>query len=247
MKPYQNLAQTCTPDGARFSLHEHDGDFFLKLNGRQLMSSSSTTSELLLAQLACETLGRRDHPRILIGGLGLGFSLKRVLELVRPSAIVHVAELLGEVVEWNRQFLMQVNGKLLDDPRVTVFVADVFHLIRDAGSAPYDAILLDVDNGPTSFVQPQNARIYGRRGFGLITRALNPGGRVAFWSATEEPAFVRDLGRAGFAVKTVEAKAHERAKRCEHRIYLGDLKPPPAPAAARPPKDRKAARRDSAS
>src|SRR6266513_2912453 len=192
MKPFRTLAETITPDGARFTLHEHDGDHVMKLNGRQLMSTTSTTSEILLAKLACENLRRHPHPRILIGGLGLGFSLKAVLSIVGKKAEVHVAELLPEVVQWNWQFLMKVNGPLLNDRRVKVFTEDVFRMIR-RGEARYDAILLDVDNGPTSFVRPQNSQIYSRRGFNRIANALQPGGRVAFWSATDEEAFGESL------------------------------------------------------
>ena len=148
----------------------------MKLNGRQLMSSTSTSSEILLAKLACENLLRHPHPRILIGGLGLGFSLKAVLSLVGKKAEVHVAELLPEVIEWNRQFLMKLNGALLNDRRVQVFAEDVIRLIRRAQEARYDAILLDVDNGPTSFVQAGNSRLYSRRGFERIAAALQPGG-----------------------------------------------------------------------
>ena len=223
MKPFQNLAHTRTPDGSQFTLHEHDGDYFLKLNGRQLMSTTSTTSELLLAQLPCARLAGQPQARVLIGGLGLGFSLRRVLALVGKSATVQVAELLPEVVAWNRQFLRAVNGALLDDPRVEVLVGDVFEIIRRAGPAAYDAILLDVDNGPTSFVQPKNARLYDRHGFGLIRRTLRPGGKVAFWSACEEPGFVRSLSRAGFTTEAVPAKAHDRAKRAAHVIYVASL------------------------
>ena len=136
MKPFRTLAETTAPDGGRFTLHEHDGEYFMKLNGRQLMSSTSTSSEILLAKLACENLARHPHPRVLIGGLGLGFSLKAVLSLVGKKAEVHVAELLPEVIEWNRQFLMKLNGALLNDRRVKVFAEDVFRLIRrGAGSA----------------------------------------------------------------------------------------------------------------
>ena len=117
MKPFRTLAETTAPDGGRFTLHEHDGEYFMKLNGRQLMSSTSTSSEILLAKLACENLLRHPHPRVLIGGLGLGFSLKAVLSLVGKKAEVHVAELLPEVIEWNRQFLMKLNGALLNDRR----------------------------------------------------------------------------------------------------------------------------------
>ena len=235
VKPFRNLAETRTPDGSKFSLHEHDGEFFLKLNGKQLMSTTSTTSELLLAQLPCKGLPRARDAKVLIGGLGLGFSLRRVLELARPDTLVQVAELLPEVVTWNREFLREVNGKLLDDRRVEVLVDDVYKVIRRAGKAHYDAILLDVDNGPTSFVQPQNSRLYDRNGFNSIFRALKPG-EAAFWSAEREPEFVKALGRAGFKVEEFPAKAHERAKRDAHMIYVAQRAPEPEEAAdAKPP------------
>jgi spermidine synthase len=222
MKPFRTLAETHTPDGSRFTLHEHDGEYFMKLNGRQLMSTSSTASELLLAQKACAGLSRHEQPRVLIGGLGLGFSLKRALELIGPRGTVQVAELLGEVVAWNRDFLQGVNGALLDDARVEVLVADVFEVIRRSNNGRYDAILLDVDNGPTSFVQPKNSRIYNRHGLGFISHALKPGGRVAFWSAADEPEFPGRLARAGFNTEVFQAKAHDRAKQSLHRIYVGE-------------------------
>ena len=220
MKPFRTLAETRTPDGSRFSLHEHDGEFFLKLNGRQLMSTTSTTSELLLAQLPCDGLRGRADACVLIGGLGLGFSLRRVLELVGKHAAVQVAELLPEVIAWNREFLHAVNGALLDDHRVKVLTGDVCEIIRRAAPASYDAILLDVDNGPTSFVQAGNSRLYNRRGLDTIARALKPGGKVAFWSACPEPDFVESLARSGFKTEAVPAKAHDRAKRFAHMIYV---------------------------
>ena len=220
MIPFRNLAETRTPDGSRLTLHEHDGDYFIKLDGRQLMSSTSTSSELLLADVACQHISREAEARVLIGGLGLGFSLKRVLELVGKRAAVHVAELVPEVVAWNRELLAPVNGKLLGDPRVEVLVDDVFAVLKKA--QPYDAILLDVDNGPTSFVQTKNRRIYNRRGIGVIRGALRPGGRVAFWSADREPAFREALARAGFHTEEHPAKAHERAKRFAHMIYVAE-------------------------
>jgi spermidine synthase len=125
------------------------------------------------------------------------------------------------VVQWNRDFLGDVNGGLLNDPRVEVFADDVFAVIRRAAKAPYDAILLDVDNGPTSFVQPKNSRLYSRRGLHVIRNALTRGGYVAFWSAEAEPAFRDSLSRAGFLASEYQAKAHERAKRFAHMIYVG--------------------------
>lgn len=223
MIPFRNLAETRAPDGARFSLHEHDGQFFLKLNGRQLMGSNSTVSEILLADLACDFRKSLEAPRILIGGLGLGFSLRRVLDLTGPKASVQVSELLPDVVDWNREFLTKLNGNPLADPRVEVCVGDVFDCIRKA-TARFDAILLDVDNGPTSFVQAKNSRIYNGNGLGQIRRALRPGGRVAFWSAEREPAFLTQLSRSGFEAREFEAKANEHAKRAAHRIYVGELR-----------------------
>jgi len=222
MIPFRNLAETRTPDGSRFSLHEHLGEFFLKLNGRQLMGSNSTASELLLADLACKFRQPVARPNILIGGLGLGFSLRRVLEIAGPDASVRVTELLPEVVAWNREFLLALNGRLLDDPRVEVVTGDVFDCIKN-WPGRYDAILLDVDNGPTSFVQAQNSRLYSAKGLSMIRRSLRPGGRVAFWSAEPEPAFLISLKRAGFRTEDVEAKSHERAKRAAHRICVGEV------------------------
>ena len=158
------------------------------------MSTTATTSELLLAQLPCNGLRGRADACVLIGGLGLGFSLHRVLALVGRHARVQVAELMPEVVAWNREFLSEVNGRLLDDRRVEVVIGDVFDIIRQAGPAAYDAILLDVDNGPTSMVQAVNARLYSRRGLRMIAKSLKPGGKVAFWSAEAERGFLESLG-----------------------------------------------------
>ena len=230
VKPFRNLAQTRTPDGSQFTLHEHDGEYFLKLNGRQLMSTTSTSSELLLAQIPCQAIYRQPDPRVLIGGLGLGFSLKRVLELIGRRGRVQVAELLPEVVAWNREFLAEINGRLLDDPRTEVLIEDVYEVIHRAGPGAYDVILLDVDNGPTSFVQRDNSRLYDRRGFGLLRRALKPEGAVAFWSAEPERFFPEKLERAGFTVEAHPAKAHERSKRAAHVIYVARKIATPAEA-----------------
>lgn len=224
MKPFRTLAETHTPDGSRFSLHEHDGDFSLKYNGTQLMTSGWTESELLLADEACRFQKPHPAPNVVIGGMGLGFSLKRVLELVDAGATVWVAELLPEVIEWNRVFLQEVNGPLLDEPRVKIYVGDVYNCIAGAGEAAFDAILLDVDNGPSFTIQPDNDRLYDANGLGLIYNALKPGGRVAFWSADPEPRFPKKLRKAGFFAEEVSAKAHKNAKRAIHRIYIGEKK-----------------------
>ena len=241
MKPFRTLAETRSPDGSRFTLHEHDGEYFMKLNGRQLMSTTATASELLLAELPCRRLRGHASSCVLIGGLGLGYSLRRVMEIVGPGATVHVAELLPEVEAWNRKFLRGVNGRLLDDPRVKVILRDVYDVLLQAPKPSYDAILLDVDNGPTSFVQRKNARIYGSRGFGLIARALKPHGKVAFWSASPETGFIPSLERAGFTATAHPAKANEHAKRAAHVIYVADVAPPES-REAQPPAPRPGAK-----
>jgi spermidine synthase len=223
VKPYLTLAQARTAGGSELTLHSSDSHFFLRVNRQPLMGTNAAESEKMLAGLACERLTGKS-PRVLIGGLGFGFTLRRVLELAGKGAIVHVAELLPEVVAWNREFLGAVNGLLLDDPRVEVFVTDVYEMIARAPAASYDAILLDVDNGPVAMVQEGNARLYHAAGFDVITRALKPGGRVAFWSATPDAAFVKRLSKAGFTVATVSAKAYPQAKRCSHTIFVADRK-----------------------
>ena len=221
MKPFRTLAQAQTPDGSQLTLQEHDGDLFLKLDGRQLMSSTATTSEVMLAEVACDFPASCPEPRILIGGLGLGFTLRRVLEMVGPAAAVQVAEYLSDVVAWNRELLGATNKTMLEDPRVSVSVADVFHLIKQtAGKERYDAILLDVDNGPVAMVAHGNERLYGRKGLAAIAQALKPRGCVAIWSADADAPFHRRLEQAGFEVHVFEVKAHVRSKRAAHRIYL---------------------------
>ncbi len=236
MKAFFTLARTRTPGGAELTLQEHDGEFYLKLDGRQLMSTDSAVSELLLGELACAPLRGQAHPRVLVGGLGLGFTLKAVLQTLRPEAEVHVAEIVPDVIGWNRELLGGVNGKLLDDARVKVFAEDVFPLLARVPAGTYNAILLDLDDGPSGFLQGRVAYTYDRRGCLRIARALAPGGCAAFWSAAEDQPFVQRLTRFGFQVETREAKSHEQAKRAAHRIYLAKL---PAAGNTRPAEVRR--------
>lgn len=220
MKPFNILARSQTPDGLELTLQEHDGQFYLKLNGRQLMSTIATFSEEQMASLACEPIPRHENPRILIGGLGFGFTLRKALELLNANAKIEVAELFPEVIHWNRTYLKEINGVALADPRVQVRQSDVFGVLKNAAKACYDAILLDVDNGPIAFAQNSNARIYSGRGLQIITRALKPNGRALFWSASEDRPFQYRLQSAGFSVKVHEAKSYPNAKRAAHRIYV---------------------------
>jgi len=222
MKPNIKLAETRMPDGARMTLHSHDGSFCIRLDGRDLMHSLTAASELLLGDLALLPFAQSTSPRVLIGGLGLGFTLKRVLEKTKAQAIVHVAELMPEVVEWNRTFMAGLNGAYLQDPRVTVLVEDVGVVLARASRAPYDAILLDVDNGPAAMVMPGNTRLYDNRGLQRLGQALKPGGRIALWSAGIDRAFAKRFATAGFKVEAVPARLHATSKSSSYMIYVAD-------------------------
>ena len=223
MKPLINLAQARTPDGSEITLHSKDTHFFLRVNREPLMATNAPESEMVMARLACKSLQHKPAARILIGGLGFGFTLRQTLELVGKGAEVDVAEIVPEVVAWNREFLSEVNGKLLADPRVKVFVKDVFELIKRAKEKPYDAILMDVDNGASALVLPGNDRLYRTEGLAMLQRALKPGGRVVFWCATAERGFEKQLSRAGFLVQSVPAKAHVNAKREAHTLIVAEV------------------------
>lgn len=201
-------------------LQEHDGEYYLKVDGVPLMSTTATYSEQLMAELACA--GMPKQPRILIGGLGFGFTLRRVLELCPPQASIDVAELLPEIVAWNREHLVSINGALLDDPRVEVHVKDVNALIDRVGPQRYDAILLDVDNSPDALVQGDNARLYRRDGLMRTKAALQPRGRVVYWSAHADKSFARSLEKLYRQVECVGAKAYPKAKRFSHTLFVAD-------------------------
>lgn len=171
MKPHIKLAEAQTPEGKCLTLHVHDGAYSLRLNGRDLMHSAVAASEIHLGQLAAERIGGAAPAKVLIGGLGLGFTLQSVLAAAGPNVQVVVAELLPVVVEWNRTHLKTLNGHLLDDPRVEVRVANVCAVLGQARPGEYDAVLLDIDNGPTAMVQAGNARLYDTRGIQRIMRA----------------------------------------------------------------------------
>jgi spermidine synthase len=220
MKITTTLATCRTKDGSVLVLQEHDGQHYLRVDGVQLMSTTASSSEQQMAEIACDRLPPK--PRVLIGGLGFGFTLKRVLELVPADAIVEVAELLPEIVAWNREFLGDINGKLLDDPRVIIHVGDVYERINRCGNDRYHTILLDVDNSPDPLVQKGNARLYNRHGLDRIKGALQPRGRVVFWSANQDKDFARTLERVFKQVECIGAKAYPKAKRFTHTLFVAD-------------------------
>lgn len=230
MKPTIKLAEAKTPDGARLTLHEHDGQFTVRINGQALMDSRVAASESQLGEIATERFPRFGKSRVLIGGLGLGFTLRSALEGVGPHGVVEVAELVPAIVEWNRSFLARLNGGLLADKRVDLHTADVWQLLTRGGPGRYDAILLDTDNGPAAMVQPQNSRLYDEIGLRRISSALKAGGRAVIWSAAPDRAYEGRLAKAGFQVRVVAARLHATSKRPAYVIYVADK------VAALPPK-----------
>jgi spermidine synthase len=222
MKPSVTLAQTTTPEGMTLSLRTHDGQYHMRIGSDGLMSTTATSSEMRLAEVACENLAPREHRRVLIGGLGFGFTLRRVLEVVGADVKVEVAELLPVIVSWNRQYLQSVNGALVDDPRVEILIEDVCAVLARAEAGRYDAVLLDIDNGPQALVDRGNARLYEGGGLKVLSRALRVGGRAVFWSLTEDRSFVARLERAGFRAEVVVAKAYPKAKRSAHTLFVAD-------------------------
>lgn len=221
MKVTSTLATSTTPDGKSLVLKEHDGQYYMNVNGVPLMSTYASSSEQQMAELACANLPK--NARVLIGGLGFGFTLRRVLELCPPDAIVDVAELLPVVVDWNREFLSEVNGRLVDEPRVRIHTRDVADMIKYAGENRYHAILLDVDNSPDPLVQKGNAGLYDAAGLARAKAALQPGGRVVYWSANQDKGFARALGKIYSKVECVAAKAYPKAKRFTHTLFVGIL------------------------
>jgi spermidine synthase len=225
MKPTVKLAETTTPDGARLTLHEHDGSFAVRVNGQALMDSRVAASELQIGELATARIPRFSKSRVLIGGLGLGFTLRSSLEGVGPHGEVEVVELLAALVEWNRIHLAGLNGALLADKRVRIRVADAAGVIATAPNGRYDAIVLDTDNGPSPMVQRGNARLYDDAGLAKLFAALNAKGRAVIWSAAPDRAFAARLAKAGFKVEVVAAKVHLTAKRPAYTLYVADKVP----------------------
>ena len=209
MKPHDLVGSARVPGhDAELRCYHHDGDFTIWLDRIELMSSRVTGSEQMLAELALERLGRRGALRVLVGGLGMGFTLARVLALVAADSAVEVVELVPEIVDWNRELFGRCAGHPLRDARTELVVGDAGDVIRGAVDR-YDAILLDVDNGPEALSRPRNERLYGDQGLAAIHRALRADGVLAVWSSADNRAFDKRVRRSGFAV----AEHHVRARR----------------------------------
>jgi spermidine synthase len=220
MIPWQILGSAQAPDGGTLTLYQRDHELVIRVDGRELMTSRAHGSEEALAHLGCSDARAKPRPRVLVGGLGMGFTLRAALDVLPAQAEVVVAEIVPAVVEWNRGPLAHLAGRPLEDPRVTVAVTDVGALLRRPGPR-FDAILLDVDNGPQGLTRRANHALYGRVGLDTARRALAPGGCYALWSAGPDRDFERRLARAGFGVEVHEVRARPHGQAPRHVIFLG--------------------------
>jgi spermidine synthase len=221
VKPWELLGQTRAPDGAELALTLRSGEYVILANGKSLMSSRMHGSEEALATLACariETSGGAD-PRVLIGGLGMGFTLRATLDLLPQNATVVVAELLPAVIEWNRGPLGPLAGHPLKDRRVRVEQGDVAATLRSSAGV-FDAILLDVDNGPAAFATSGNAALYGDAGIAAARAALKEGGVLAVWSARDDRKFEQRLRYAGFRVDVERVRARLKKGGPKHTVFI---------------------------
>jgi spermidine synthase len=217
MKPRDLIAIAQIPGGEELRLFRRDGDFMIMLGGNELMSSRMSGSEEALATMTCERL-RAGASHLLIGGYGMGFTLRAALAHLGAGARVTVAELVPDIIAWARGPMAALTAGCLDDPRVDVVVADVAALIA-AGPRAYDAILLDVDNGPDGLSRPGNDRLYDAAGLASARAALRPDGILAIWSAEPDVAFARRLKHAGFDAEEVRVRAR-RGKGARHVIWF---------------------------
>jgi spermidine synthase len=220
MIPWIELDRTALPQGGELRLMRRGHEFSIKLGVAELMTSRLYASEEALATLAAEKLKGRPKPRVLIGGLGMGFTLRAALSAFGPKAEIVVAELVPAVVRWARGPMAELFGGSLDDRRVELIEADVAALMRRAKPL-YDAILLDVDNGPEGMTQSANDQLYSMRGLAAARAALCPGGVLAVWSQGPDRAFAKRFEKAGFSVEDRKVRARGVHGGSRHVIWLG--------------------------
>jgi len=221
MIPWTILGTANIPNnGGELRLSQRGDDFSIHLKGvrGELMNSRVHCSELALAELGCAHIQGAEKSKVLVGGLGMGFTLAAALKAISISSQVVVAELVPEVIEWNKGPLGECAGRPLDDDRVLVHQGDVAELFKTK-QATYDAVLLDVDNGPEGFTQADNNNLYSIETLQAIRQTLHPGGVLAIWSAWHDPKFTQQLKKARFKVEAKTVRAH-KGKGSRHTIYL---------------------------
>ena len=211
------LGTAQVPGGAKLELYSHGADFMIVLERNELMSTRMRGSEEALATMTIARLGR-PAPHLLIGGYGMGFTLRAALANLAADARITVAELVPEIIDWARGPMAGIASGCLDDPRVTLRQGDVADAIA---KGRFEAILLDVDNGPDGLVRDENDRLYSHSGLLAAKRALTADGILAVWSAGPDKSFTRRLKEAGFTVEEIEVRARANGKGPRHTIWFG--------------------------
>lgn len=219
MIPWSCLGSAEVSDGGRLRLMRRGAEFSIMLGSTELMNSRLSGSEEALATLSCDRIADRSKPQVLIGGLGMGFTLRAALASLGDSAVVTVAELIPAVVAWARGPMAEVFESCLEDTRVKIMEQDVGHLIRTSKAA-FDAILLDVDNGPEGLTHEANDAIYSIGGLRAARAALRPGGVLAVWSSRPSRAFAGRLNQVGFAVDEIKVRATGKGRGARHVIWI---------------------------
>ena len=222
MIPWELLGQARTPEGTEMTLTRRGNEYMILADGKDLMSSRMKGSEQALATFGCERARKLESPCVLVGGLGMGFTLRAALDILPQGATVVVSELMEATVEWNRGPLAPLAGHPLADRRVRVEIGDVAALLRES-RARFDAVLLDVDNGPAAFSQASNAGLYDNAGIAMVRTALRADGVLAVWSAWEDRKFEHRLRHHGFTVETQHVRARLKQGGPHHTIFVGTL------------------------
>lgn len=218
MKPWERLATAEAPDGQPLELRRRGHEYRIRAGGQELMSNEDEASSRSLSELGCAHLKPGPAARVLVGGLGMGFTLRAALDMV-GAGTVEVAELVAAVVEWNEGPLGPLAGHPLKDPRTVTYLGDVRDRIR-AADGYYDAILLDVDNGPIALAHAKNDALYGRRGVAQAWRALKPGGVLGVWSLLDDERFTKRLRGQGFEARAERVFGSRKDRGREHVIWV---------------------------
>ncbi|MEP7222303.1 MAG: spermidine synthase [Novosphingobium sp.] len=213
------IGTAMVPGGEELRLFRHGRDHIIVLDRNELMNTRMSGSEEALAVMSIDRLSARKTPHLLIGGYGMGFTLRAALGKLGPQSQVTVAEIVPEIIEWARGPMAELTAGCLDDRRVVLVEDDVSWLI-DGADEEYDAILLDVDNGPDGLTREANDRLYSKKGLRLAKAALRPGGVLAVWSAAPDTRFAQRLRDAGFAVDEVRVRARSNGKGGHHLIWF---------------------------
>jgi len=220
MKPWLHLGTSNTPDQKNtLDLYQRDTEFSIRINGQELMNSRMYGSEKTLAELACKKIKDQEKSRILIGGLGMGYTLSSALLCLRDDASVIISELVPSIVEWNRSFLGDLAGQPLDDNRVVVKIKDITEILKQKNKK-FHAVILDVDNGPEGLTQKSNNWLYSSKGLDVIKNSLFSGGVLAVWSVRDNDDFTHRLKQKGYIVEKHRVWARSNKKGGRHMIWL---------------------------